>query len=130
MLETFSRTVRNYVPTSIPVPAAAPSPPRVSKPVSFGSFMAPPGPSILSSADSNPLGATVKGNQPAWRMRGSGQLDSADVDVPATFSPESEDCETTTSTDQPLTTYPTSSEGDAIMWSRWDTLIENNSRAR
>ena len=63
-------------------------------------------------------------------MGGSGHLDSADVDVTATFSPEDEDCETTTSTDQPLTTYPTSSEGDAIMWSRWDTLIENNSRAR
>jgi len=48
-------------------------------------------------------------------MGGSGHLDSADVDVTATFSPEDEDCETTTSTDQPLTTYPTSSEGDAIV---------------
>jgi len=60
MLGTFSSTFRHYVPTSIPVPAAVPSPHRVSKPVSFGSFMAPPGSSILSSADSNPLGATVK----------------------------------------------------------------------
>ncbi|KAG6373946.1 hypothetical protein JVT61DRAFT_6110 [Boletus reticuloceps] len=39
MLENFSRTVRNYVPTSIPVPTAAPSPPRVSMPISFGNFM-------------------------------------------------------------------------------------------
>ncbi|OJA20381.1 hypothetical protein AZE42_06676 [Rhizopogon vesiculosus] len=125
MLENFSRTVRNYVPTSIPVPAAAPSPPRVSKPVSFGSFMAPPGP----STDSNPLVAGVNGNRPTWRMRGGGQLDSVDVDSPTIFSPEDEDGETTFQ-DQPLTTYPTAAEGDPIMWSRWDTLIENGSRAR
>jgi hypothetical protein len=130
MLETFSRTVRNYVPTSIPVPAAAPSPPRVSKPVSFGSFMAPPGPSIVSSTNNNSLGAAVIGNQPTWRMRGGGQLDSADIDVPSIFSPDDEDCETTISTDQPLTTYPTASEGDDIMWSRWDAFIENGSRTR
>ncbi|KAG7446600.1 uncharacterized protein BT62DRAFT_1076143 [Guyanagaster necrorhizus] len=33
MLESFSRTVRNYVPSSIPIPAAVPSPPLVSRPV-------------------------------------------------------------------------------------------------
>ncbi|KAG0698946.1 hypothetical protein DFH29DRAFT_1016474 [Suillus ampliporus] len=135
MLETFSRTVRNYVPTSIPVPASAPSPPRVSKPVSFGSFMAPPGPSslsppgpkipIVSPTASRPLGAGIIGNQPTWRMRTGGQPDSADADEPGIFGSEDEDSETTFS-DQPLTTYPTAAEGDSIMWSRWDTLIENN----
>jgi hypothetical protein len=41
--EGLSRAVRNYVPTSISitVPSAAPSPPRVSLPVSFGRFMSP-----------------------------------------------------------------------------------------
>ena len=135
MLETFSRTVRNYVPTSIPVPAAAPSPPRVSRPVSFGSFMAPPGhstpsPPTVPSTTSNPLGAGVNGNQPTWRMRTGSQLDSADVEEPAIFGSEDEDSETTFSVDQPLTTYPTAGEGDSIMWSRWDTLIESGSKPR
>ncbi|KAG2124997.1 hypothetical protein BD769DRAFT_1358492 [Suillus cothurnatus] len=129
MLENFSRTVRNYVPTSIPVPASAPSPPRVSKPVSFGSFMAP---SWLFESDSTgkPLGAGLIGNQQTWRMKSGAQLDSADVDEPAGFGSEDEDCESSFSGDQPLTTYPTAAEGDSIMWSRWDTLIENGSRPR
>jgi len=140
MLENFSRTVRNYVPTSIPVPASAPSPPRVSKPVSFGSFMAPPGSSSLtppgpkipavSQTTRKPLGAGLIGNQQTWRMKSGAQLDSADVDEPAGFGSEDEDCESSFSGDQPLTTYPTAAEGDSIMWSRWDTLIENGSRPR
>jgi hypothetical protein len=140
MLENFSRTVRNYVPTSIPVPASAPSPPRVSKPVSFGSFMAPPGSSSLtppgpkipavSQTTRKPLGAGLIGNQQTWKMKSGAQLDSADVDEPAGFGSEDEDCESSFSGDQPLTTYPTAAEGDSIMWSRWDTLIENGSRPR
>ncbi|KAF8638773.1 hypothetical protein AX17_001968 [Amanita inopinata Kibby_2008] len=41
-LESFSRTLRTYVPSSIhiPIPRSAPSPPLVSRPVSFGSFSA------------------------------------------------------------------------------------------
>lgn len=140
MLENFSRTVRNYVPTCIPVPASAPSPPRVSKPLSFGSFMAPPGPSSLSPPGPKipivspntrmPLGAGPIGNQQTWRMRSGAQLDSADVDETAIFGSEDEDCESSFSGDQPVTTYPTAAEGDSIMWSRWDTLIENGSRPR
>lgn len=140
MLETFSRTVRNYVPTSIPVPTSAPSPPRVSKPVSFGSFMAPPGASSLSppgptipivaQTTSNPLATGLIGNQQTWRMRTGAQLDSADVDEPAIFGSDDEDGGTSFSGDQPLATYPTAAEGDSITWSRWDTLIENGSRPR
>ncbi|TFK32507.1 hypothetical protein BDQ12DRAFT_692387 [Crucibulum laeve] len=42
-LSSLSRTLRTYVPSSIhiPVPTAAPSPPLVSRPVSFGRFSAP-----------------------------------------------------------------------------------------
>lgn len=142
MLENFSRTVRNYVPTSIPVPVSAPSPPRVSKPVSFGSFMAPPGASslspgppgprtpIVSPTTRKPLGAGLIGNQETWRMRSGAQLDSAGVDEPAIFGSEDEDCESSFSGDQPLTTYPTAAEGDSIMWSHWDTLVENGSGPR
>ncbi|KAG1787184.1 uncharacterized protein HD556DRAFT_1410590 [Suillus plorans] len=136
MLENFSRAVRNYVPTSIPVPASAPSPPRVSRPVSFGSFMAPPGAStspkipIVSPTARKPLGAGPIGNQQNWRMRPGAKLDSADDDEHAIFGSDDEDCESAFSGDQPLTTYPTAAEGDSIMWSRWDTLIENGSRPR
>ena len=52
MLENFSRTVRNYVPSSIPIPTAAPSPPRVSRPVSFGSFMTTAGPMRIPTGNS------------------------------------------------------------------------------
>jgi hypothetical protein len=136
MLENFSRAVRNYVPTSIPVPASAPSPPRVSRPVSFGSFMAPPGAStgpkipIASPTARKPLGAGPIGNQQNWRMRSGAKLDSADDDEHAIFGSDDEDCESSFSGDQPLTTYPTAAEGDSIVWSRWDTLIENGSRPR
>lgn len=142
MLENFSRTVRNYVPTSIPVPVSAPSPPRVSKPVSFGSFMAPPGASslspgppgprtpIVSPTTRKPLGTGLIGNQQTWGMRSGAQVDSAGVDEPAIFGSEDEDCESSFSGELPLTTYPTAAEGDSIMWSRWDTLVENGSGPR
>jgi hypothetical protein len=42
ILETFSRTVRTYDPSSIHIPSTPrPTPPRVSRPVSFGKFMNP-----------------------------------------------------------------------------------------
>src|SRR5271155_1321979 len=39
-LPSLTRTLRSYVPSSIhiPIPSAAPSPPLVSRPVSFGRF--------------------------------------------------------------------------------------------
>jgi hypothetical protein len=52
MLENFSRTVRNFVPSSIPIPTAAPSPPRVSRPVSFG---------FMTAAGSTPNPTNVVG---------------------------------------------------------------------
>jgi hypothetical protein len=39
ILENFSRTVRNYVPSSIPIPAAAPAAPYVSCTITADSFM-------------------------------------------------------------------------------------------
>jgi hypothetical protein len=39
MLESFSRTMRTYVPSSIRVPTPAPASPRISRPASLGSIM-------------------------------------------------------------------------------------------
>lgn len=59
MLDSLSRTVRAYVPTSIPIPNAIPTPPRVSRPVSFGSFFTgPPAPSSSASPASRQLAYT------------------------------------------------------------------------
>ncbi|KAH7923186.1 hypothetical protein BV22DRAFT_1015894 [Leucogyrophana mollusca] len=127
MLENFSRTVRNYVPTSIPVPIAAPSPARVSRPVSFGSFLVPPGGATVGTPTTHRgSGSHTRrsSGQPTWRIRGGVQFDSAEVDDAAVFGSEDEDQESTFAGDQRLTSYPTVGEGDTIMWSRWDTLSE------
>ena len=129
MLENFSRTVRNYVPTSIPVPIAAPSPPRVSMPVSLGNFMGPNvgySPLHLSERESLP------GTSPSDRRR-SLQLFNQ------TFSGTSGSPELQAATlgledgvrgNHPLTAYPTVAEGDNVLWSRWDSLPLPNSKPR
>ncbi|KIJ59762.1 hypothetical protein HYDPIDRAFT_177705 [Hydnomerulius pinastri MD-312] len=129
MLENFSRTVRNYVPTSIPVPTAAPSPPRVSRPVSFGSFMganlgAPSTPPAITPG-SDRRRSRALGTHPSTRAKGA-HRDSTEVEV-TLFGSEDEDA----SPENPrLTAYPTVGEGDAILWSRWDTIAQLNSKPR
>lgn len=39
MLENFSRTVRNHIPSSISIPAAAPAASYISRPITACSFM-------------------------------------------------------------------------------------------
>ncbi|KAH7904116.1 hypothetical protein BJ138DRAFT_30898 [Hygrophoropsis aurantiaca] len=136
MLETFSRTVRNYVPTSIPVPIAAPSPARVSRPVSFGSFLVAPG-GVGAATPSNPRRSSIHirqssglSSQPTGRIRSGVPFDSNEVDDDAVFGSEDEDQESTFAGDQRLASYPTAGEGDTIMWSCWDTLSELNSKSR
>ena len=85
MLENFSRTVRNYVPSSIPIPTAAPSPPRVSRPVSFGSFMTNTTgrtrlPTGHSNASINAGGADVHEYGYGYGTRGSRQGRGPDYD--------------------------------------------------
>ncbi|KAG1766309.1 hypothetical protein EDD22DRAFT_1011548 [Suillus occidentalis] len=46
------------------------------------------------------------------------------------FGSEDDHFESSFSGDQALTTYHTAAEGNSIMWSRWDTLIESSSRPR
>jgi hypothetical protein len=73
MLEIFSRTVRNYVASSIPIPTAAPAPPLVSRPNSVvGSFM----PSTLLSV-SPPLPAHSSSYSGGNKHRGGSGSGSA-----------------------------------------------------
>ncbi|KAH9910661.1 uncharacterized protein BXZ73DRAFT_57927 [Epithele typhae] len=118
-LETFSRTIRNYVPSSIPIPSAAPSPPRVSRPVSFGSFLSPSAPTapVLHAASPPP-------SSPEWRRpvsgatqsrghRSSGEMPvfSLDDDVLREEEPE-----------RRATRYPGVGDTESILWAGWDTL--------
>ncbi|KAF8432219.1 hypothetical protein L210DRAFT_3650516 [Boletus edulis BED1] len=73
MLEKFSRTVRNYVPTSIPVPTAAPSPPRVSIILDWhSSFREAPGAPIVGSAFQEPQLLARGGAESGYSMGGGG----------------------------------------------------------
>ncbi|KAI9464881.1 hypothetical protein HD554DRAFT_2026168 [Boletus coccyginus] len=135
MLENFSRTVRNYVPTSIPVPTAAPSPPRVSMPVSFGKFM---GANIGHSSPHSWERESLTGTPPSDRRRtrqSSGQLFSG-ARGSLVGSPEvkptvlgSEDGDVIHGNHR-LTGYPTAAEGDSVLWSRWDSLPQPKSTTR
>lgn len=132
MLENFSRTVRNYVPTSIPVPTDTPSPPRVSRPVSFGNFMgtnlghSPSHSSERDSSTGTPSSdrhrARQSPNQPLSRVRGS-VVDSPEVIL------GSEDVDVAHG-NHLLTAYPTVAEGDSVLWSRWDSLPQLGSKPR
>ncbi|KAF8838160.1 hypothetical protein BDN67DRAFT_991441 [Paxillus ammoniavirescens] len=127
MLENFSRTVRNYVPTSIPVPTAAPSPPRVSRPVSFGSFMgANLGPSNSPVTGRN-IPASDRHRHRATESQPSSRVKEAPDGEATVFGSEDEDVPPD---NLRLTAYPTVGEGDTILWSRWDTLTQRNSKPR
>ncbi|KAG9309762.1 hypothetical protein JVU11DRAFT_10136 [Chiua virens] len=133
MLENFSRTVRNYVPTSIPVPVAAPSPPRVSRPVSIGSFMGPNG-NYPRSFEQDPLigrssldrrRASQSQSQAVARTRGS-LIDSPETQRTILGSDDGD----IVPGNHLLTAYPTVAEGDNVVWSHWDSLPQSHSMPR
>ncbi|KAG8218093.1 hypothetical protein J3R82DRAFT_3608 [Butyriboletus roseoflavus] len=134
MLENFSRTVRNYVPTSIPVPTAAPSPPRVSRPVSFGNFMGVNlGHSLSHSTEressaESPSDRRRMRQSPSQHFSGvkASLLDSPDAQM-AILGPEDGDV---VHGNHLLTEYPTVAEGDNVLWSRWDSIPQPNSKPR
>ncbi|KAJ8481384.1 hypothetical protein ONZ51_g6042 [Trametes cubensis] len=137
-LESFSRTIRHYVPSSIPIPTAAPSPPRVSRPVSFGSFLTP------STAPSDPVRDRTDSNDmpDTWKRRGSdaatadprGRLPWAsqqafrspdkDQDMPvfnldddvSEYGPQEADRRTTR--------YPGVGDTEEVLWAGWDVLAD------
>ena len=116
-LETFSRTLRNYVPSSIPIPSAAPSPPRVSRPVSFGSFLNPTAPTATSPTASSP-------NSAEWRRRPSdgppGRQHRTSTEMPV-FSLD-DDVPRDEDGDRRTTRYPGVGDTEAIVWAGWDVL--------
>ncbi|KAI6096747.1 hypothetical protein F5141DRAFT_1011714 [Pisolithus sp. B1] len=129
MLETFSRAVRDYVPSSISIPTAAPSPPRVSKPVSFGSFDVLPGFSSAASGERHTQIPThrrrLSGASGTHHPSGSTRVYSGHPFEPDTLLGSEEDGHTgaLSKPASPSTVYPTVGEGDPVVWSRWDTRI-------
>lgn len=110
-LEGLSRTVRNYVPTSISiaVPSASPSPPRVSLPVSFGRFMSPTQPSA-------PLDATGTDRR-SWGI----EVDAKTLDE--VLSLNEHDASQAGAQRSDLPRYPGSDDSEYITWARWDALL-------
>ena len=110
-LEGLSRTVRNYVPTSISIaiPSASPSPPRVSLPVSFGRFMSPTHPST-------PLDTTGTDRR-SWGI----EVDAKTSDEVLTLDEHETSQAGAQRSDLPR--YPGSDDSEYITWARWDVLL-------
>ena len=132
-LEAFSRTIRNYVPSSIPIPSAAPSPPRVSRPVSFGSF--------LTTTQAAAVSPTARERDNDWKRRGSDASSAADSrgrsagsghrrtepgggempvfslddDIPEDGPPED---------GKQVTRYPGVGDTEQVLWAGWDVLAD------
>jgi hypothetical protein len=145
MLENFSRTVRNYVPSSIPIPT--PAPPRVSRPISVGSFT--PSQPLLSTAPmaatTSPPGHIRRGsgahiNTHEWTTRNHGQFGVTTGALDDVFGSD-DDGENgsaapiaaasggrrlsfsgNTNTSYPVVSTDGPGGGDPILWSRWDQL--------
>ena len=124
-LEAFSRTIRTYVPSSIAIPSATPSPPRVSRPVSFGSFLSPSShhdvnvqyPAKHRGSD------THSDTRPTWGNPHRAPADGGvfDLDEEVLQDRSSEDGSTDTR-------YPGIEFSEDILWAGWDTLICDRSR--
>ncbi|OSD01851.1 hypothetical protein PYCCODRAFT_1435871 [Trametes coccinea BRFM310] len=149
-LESFSRTIRHYVPSSIPIPSAAPTPPRVSRPVSFGSFLSPSAGVSGSTAQNAAVARerTPSGDaEETWKRRGSdtvampadarGRLPwsdqyqqqpsravGRDQDMPV-FSLDDDVLEDTSGdSDRRGTRYPGVGNTEEILWAAWDVLTD------
>lgn len=134
MLENLSRTVRNYVPTSIPVPVTGPPPP-VSMPVSFGNLRgvdvgrssphSSERESLTGTPSSDRRRARQSSSQPFSRARGS-LAGSPEVHTTVLGSEEGD----VTRGNHLLTAYPTVAKEDNVLWSRWDSLPQPNMKPR
>ncbi|KAI0059285.1 hypothetical protein BV25DRAFT_1961843 [Artomyces pyxidatus] len=101
-MEGISRTMRSYVPSSISIaiPSASPSPPRVSLPVSFGSFMTPSSSTPSRGTDRRRSWGTDAGKKTLDEVLAlDGQRES--------------------DTRPSLARYPGSDEGERITWAKW-----------
>ncbi|RPD54134.1 hypothetical protein L226DRAFT_312631 [Lentinus tigrinus ALCF2SS1-7] len=109
-LETFSRTIRNYVPSSIPIPTAAPTPPRVSRPVSFGSFLTPS--THTHTAPTREEWKRRGSETSSQSSRGASEMPvfSLDDDIPAD--------------ERRVTRYPGVGDTEEVLWAGWDVLAD------
>ncbi|KAL1937335.1 hypothetical protein VTO73DRAFT_13848 [Trametes versicolor] len=132
-LESFSRTIRNYVPSSIPIPTAAPSPPRVSRPVSFGSFLTPA--TAPTTRDRSTSGESYDNT---WRRRGSEASSAAepagrspwqqrggDRDMPVFSLDDDIPEDTLREEDRRVTRYPGVGDTEEVLWAGWDALADS-----
>ncbi|KAI0915567.1 hypothetical protein AcV5_003752 [Taiwanofungus camphoratus] len=126
-LETFSRAIRNYVPSSIPIPSAAPSAPRVSRPMSFGSFLTPSmSPQTRGDDEDAPhtskrRGSDISGSRSRERMSW-GQY-GASGEEGAVFSLDEEVVQDEADNNRrSATRYPGVEETEQIIWAGWDCL--------
>lgn len=132
-LESVSRTIRGYVPSSMSIPSVAPTPPTVSRPVSFGSFLTPTRAGRrVSNADDG-----------QWKRRGSdastGVSHAAWEENQPLQAGQAQDEEVfnldedVTSEDRSRTlrpapaTYPSTSRNESILTSAFGTIIDGNS---
>ncbi|KZT13315.1 uncharacterized protein LAESUDRAFT_719678 [Laetiporus sulphureus 93-53] len=128
-LETFSRTIRQYVPSSIPIPSATPSPPRVSRPVSFGSFLTPlmaqyaheAGPSSSGTYRRRASDATIAGSSDRdWGGRRTPGEENAIFDLDEELPPS------TGHQGRIAALYPGVDSKEEITWAGWDQLVEGD----
>ncbi|KAI9069024.1 hypothetical protein FKP32DRAFT_1641461, partial [Trametes sanguinea] len=147
-LESFSRTIRHYVPSSIPIPSAAPTPPRVSRPVSFGTLLSPsagvPVPTVPSAAVARERTASGDAEE-TWKRRGSdtaattadprGRLPRMDQQQPSRAMGRDGDMpvfsldddvpeETPDESDRRGTRYPGVGSTEEVLWAGWDVLTD------
>lgn len=134
-LESFSRTIRNYVPSSIPIPSAAPSPPRVSRPVSFGSFLSPSTHQVSSppsrereQQDWKRRGSDASSSQASQadprRWSGQRRTESGAGDMPVFSLDDDIPEEGPREDDRRVTRYPGVGDTEAVLWAGWDTLAD------
>ncbi|EMD31859.1 hypothetical protein CERSUDRAFT_119431 [Gelatoporia subvermispora B] len=124
-LETFSRTLRNYVPSAIPIPSVAPTPPRVSRPLSFGSFLNPVSTPMNTHRDADAgdqhrrrASEDTSSRRMSWTTQGAHDLGNN-----AIFSLDEEVIEDDLRHDAHLTSrYPAEKPPEQVVWARWDTL--------
>ncbi|KAF8622444.1 hypothetical protein AX15_007027 [Amanita polypyramis BW_CC] len=131
-LESFSRTLRTYVPSTIPIPVprSSPSPPRVSRPVSFGSFSASRGPLQPSSIDrvhQDRHGFEVQDRGRSFHGRASGRpvsdIMSRGSGIAQALLYRDRSPERTSPSPRGMS-YPGSdaTHVEPILWARWDKL--------
>ena len=130
--ESLSRTLRTYVPSTIhiPVPRSVPSPPLVSRPVSFGSFSASngtPQPSPIDHVQQGRRGFEVQDRGRHFHGRTSSQpvnnITTSGSGLTRAFQYRDRSLEPTSPSPRGMS-YPGSEviHVEPILWAKWDGL--------